>query len=314
MRKKVIVTGANGFTGKYLMRELIRHGLDVIGTWHSSSPDEENRAEWRQIDLLHFEECQRLIHAEKPDAVIHLAAQNSVVAARENPRQTIESNVLGAVNLLEAVRMGKRPVKCVLAGSAAIYDAARSGAAITEECSVKPQNLYAVTKIFQEQIAERFCADYGMEIICTRPFNYSGYLQGENCFLPSLCRQVSEIASGRRVPVLTLGNLDVSRDFLDVRDVAAAYRLLLEDDVPEGVYNIASGESVKLIDIAVYLCGKSGREIEIKTDPALLRKNDIVYICGDATKLKSATGWKANYSIFDTVDWIYDSMQGENRW
>ena len=314
MRRKVIITGANGFTGKYLIKELNRHGFCVIGTWHNNPPDNGNEAAWRHIDLLKPEECENLLNTEKPDAIIHLAAQNNVVVAKGNPRRTIENNILGTVNILEAARKSSGSVRCILAGSAAVYDAEKSGASMEEEFIIKPKNIYAVTKVSQEQIAECFSGDYGMDIICTRPFNYSGYLQAESCFIPSLCRQVSEISKGKCDPVLTMGNLNVSRDFLDVRDVADAYRLLLGNDVPAGIYNIASGKSVKLMDITEYLCNKSGMEIEIRTDPALIRKHDIPYICGNAAKLKAATGWKTKYSVFDTVDWIYGRMQGEDRW
>lgn len=314
MGKRIIITGANGFTGKYLLTELNRYGFCVTGTWHISPPDNEDKIVWRQIDLLMYDECEQLINTETPDAIIHLAAQNSIITAKGNPRQTIENNVIGAVNILEAVRASQRPIKCILAGSAAIYDAVKGDVLITEEMPVRPRNLYAVTKVFQEQAAERFCADYGMNIVCTRPFNYSGRLQAETCFLPSLCRQISEIADGRHDPVLTLGNLNVSRDFLDVRDVVSAYRLLLEDNVPGGIYNIASEKSIKLIDIVNYLCRKAGKKIEICIDPSLVRKDDVTYICGDASKIRSVTGWRTNYSVFDTADWIYEGMQGEKRW
>lgn len=311
MRGKIIVTGANGFTGKYLMRELAEYGFQAVGIWHHSMPEHGGEFEWHRIDLTDGDACERLVDRVKPDAIIHLAAQNSVPAAKQNPGETLRNNVLAAVNILEACRKSTGDIRCMLAGSAAVYDMSACSHKITEDMPVLPRNTYALTKYFQEQMAQRYRADYGMDILCTRPFNYSGYCQGENCFLPNLCRQVSRIAGGRQEPKLNLGNLQVGRDFLDVRDVACAYRLLLDEDVPSGIYNISSDSSVKLIDIADYLCHKAGIEIEIHTDESLLRKDDVPYICGSAEKIKAATNWKADHSVFDTVNWIYESMQEE---
>lgn len=314
MKEKVIITGANGFTGKYLMRELLQYGFNVIGTWYRSvpAPDNTRNFKWRQIDLTKYEECKDLISTENPDVIVHLAAQNNILVAREEPRQTIRNNILGMTNILEAIRTEKKAIKCILAGSAAVYDTVQEDIRITEEMPVIPKNIYALTKCFQEQLAERYNMDYGMNIICTRPFNYTGYLQEEKCFIPSLCRQVSEIEKRRCKPSLLLGNLSVYRDFLDVRDVVCAYRLLLEDDVPNGIYNISSGNAVRLMNIVNYLCNKIEMKIEININPALVRSDDVSYICGDTTKIREATGWQAEYSIFDTVDWIYERMREEN--
>lgn len=310
---RVIVTGANGFTGKYLMRELMRHGIRSIGIWHANQPGVQGECEWARLDLTNRDACSSLIHRLQPDAIVHLAAQSSVVASKDHPVQTIEDNVIGTVNLLEAVRTSGSDIRCILAGTAAVYDASACNAGITEESPVKCNHMYALTKRIQEQIAERYRIDYGMEILCTRPFNYTGYLQGEHCFIPSLCRQVSDIKKGKKEPILTLGNLKVSRDFSDVRDVARAYRLLLNKNVPCGIYNIASGKAVRLMDIVRYLCEKAKLEITIDVNPALVRKDDIESICGNADKIKSETGWESSCSIFDTADWIYTSMQEEDQ-
>lgn len=311
MRRKIIVTGANGFTGKYLMRELEEYGFQVIGTWHQSMPENISEFVWKQVDLLDYDTCEWLVDSTKPDAIIHLAAQNSVIVAKQNPRETIHNNVMSTVNILEACRTNATKIRCILAGSAAVYDTVECNCAITENMPVFPRNMYALTKVFQERMAGRYQEDYGMDIICTRPFNYTGYLQRENCFIPNLCRQVYRIAEGRQEPRLNLGNLNVSRDFLDVRDVAYAYRLLLHENVTSGVYNISSGKSVKLMDIVNYLCQRTGVEVEIHTDESVLRKDDATYICGDNEKINAATGWKARYSVFDTVNWMYENMQEE---
>jgi len=308
MQKKIIVTGANGFTGKYLMQELATHGFSVVGTWHKQSPEFKIKYNWQQTDLMEYESCEQLIYKINPDAVIHLAAQNSVPKAIENPKDTIYTNVLGTANLLEAIRKSNKNIRFILSSSAAVYYSNKVERAISEDMSVLPCNMYSLTKYIQEQLAERYRTDYNMNIICTRPFNYSGYLQEESCFIPNLCRQMSLIASGKQEARLNIGNLHISRDFLDVRDVVKAYRFLLENDVPNGIYNISSGKATKLQDIVNYLCNKLKIKVELYTDQSLIRKNDIRYICGDAAKIKAATKWTVNYTIFDTVDWIYESM------
>lgn len=313
MQIKVIVTGANGFTGKYLMQELAEHDFHAVGTWYRNLPKNMDEYEWYQIDLSKYSECIELIDKIKPDVIIHLAAQNSVVQGKQNPRKTIYNNVLSVINLLEAVRQNTQNIKCILAGSAGVYGAAKFNEKIMEDMPVTPGNMYSLTKFFQEKVAERYHIDYGMNIICTRPFNYSGYLQEENCFIPNLCRQVSMIVGRKQEPKLKLGNLNVSRDFLDVRDVVRAYRLLVDVNVPYGIYNISSGNAIRLIDIVNYLDHQIGMDIEILTDESLLRKDEISYLCGDNSKLIKATGWEVRYSVFDTVDWIYRNMQEAGR-
>ena len=309
IRKKILVTGAAGFTGGYMVKELVCHGYDVTGTYyHKTYKDESINCKWYKIDMTDYVQCNRMLQELEPDAVIHLAAKNNMVDAQRNPAETIHMNMTVSVNLLEAVRRFAPACKVVLAGSAAVYEAGSTEEKLSEEMKVNPQNAYALTKIFQEQLSFFYGNQYNIKVICTRPFNYTGIGQEETCFIPSLCRQVSSITNGHADAVVRMGNISVQRDFSDVRDVVSAYRFLLENDNVSGVYNICSGNAVTLKDIVQYVCGKSNIEIRAEQDSNLCRANDAMYICGNNKRLKEDTGWEPQYSIFDTIDWIYEKM------
>lgn len=313
MPKRVIVTGGNGFTGQYVIQELLKNNYQVTGIYHQSFECVHLNCKWYHLDLLDLEGCKQLIQSIMPDAVIHLAAQSNVILSQENPQQAIEANILCTLNLLEAIRLFNPKIKCILAGTSAVYHTTTEKIKLREDMPIKSQNIYALTKQFQEQVAALYIDVYQMNIICTRPFNYTGYGQKEHCFIPNLCRQVSNIDCGKREKNLSLGNISVYRDFLDVRDVACAYRLLLDAKVKSGIYNISSGKAVLLSDIVRYLCKKVGGQIKVGQKPSLMRKNDNFYIEGDNSLLKKSTGWSFHYSIFDTVDWIYEKMKEENE-
>lgn len=310
IKKRVLVTGAAGFTGKYMVNELVRHGYEVTGTYHNKIYENEFAdCKWYKIDMTDYSQCNRMLQELKPDAVIHLAAKNNMVDAQMNPAETIHTNMTVTVNLLEAVRNYVPACKVIFAGSAAVYEADSVEEKLSEGMNVSPQNTYALTKTFQEQLAHFYGEQYHMKVLCTRPFNYTGVGQEDKCFIPSLCRQVSNIANGQAEAVIRMGNISVQRDFSDVRDVVSAYRLLLEKENANGIYNICSSNAVKLEDIVQYVCGKSNRGIRVEQDSSLCREKDAMRICGDNRRLKADTGWIPQYNIFDTIDWIYGNMQ-----
>ena len=311
MLKKIIVTGANGFTGKYMVHELLENGYEVVGTYHKKLDERISQCEWYKINLTNLRECELMIKEVHPDAIIHLAAQNSIIISKEMPEETVQVNILSILNILNSVRICNFDIRCILAGTSAVYKPTEELVKLNESMPVSSINIYALTKNFQEQLAKLYCNEYRLDIICTRPFNYTGYKQSEKCFIPSICRQVSDMAKGKKEKILCVGNLQVYRDFLDVRDVVHAYRLLLDENVKTGGYNISSGKALPLIGLVQYICGKVKDNIKIRQDISLIRQDDNLYMCGDNLKLKQFTGWFANYNIYETIDWIFEKMMEE---
>jgi GDP-4-dehydro-6-deoxy-D-mannose reductase len=308
--KVVIVTGASGFTGYYVVKELLKNGFDIVATYlKNKSNNDDNEIRWCQVDLTDKDSCLKLIKSVEPYAIIHLAAQNNIILSKDFPEETLRINNNSVINILESVRLYSPKTKCILAGSAAVYRVMGDKEKLTEDSEIGFENAYMLSKIYQEQLAKLY-QKFGLKIICTRPFNYTGCYQRNDTFVSSMCHQISDMVNNKALTSIKVGNIDVFRDFSDVRDVARAYHLLLDEDVQSGIYNISSGTAVLLRDIVEYLCGKVNREIQIITDTSLLRKNETLYICGDNSFIKNKTGWSNIYTIYDTLDWMCDYSMG----
>ncbi len=315
---KVLVTGADGFVGEHLVAELLASGYSVTGSTLSLppvrdtlTPEEASSVDWKAADVRDHDALVRLISATRPERVYHLAGFASGALARENAAVSLNVNAGGTVNLFEAV-MSVRDVdpefnpRILVMGSGDSYgDAARDGVPLSEKLPLRPVSPYGLSKAAQELAAHTYRRAHGLRILVTRSFNLVGSGQGPNFVVPDFCSQVSEIVSGNAASEIRVGNLDVERDFTDVRDGVRALRLVMELEDPKAAYNIASGHPIGIRQILDWILDEAGVEPEIHVERARLRENEVARIQGDASRLRQDTGWVPRFSIEDSVREVY---------
>ena len=295
MTKRVLITGAAGFTGGHILNHLQKQGFQVWGTTRRAQP---KRPELHSCDLTDPKQITALVEQIRPQYVLHLAAR--AYAQETDTLGYYRHNVLATEHLLAALsRLSKPPQRVILASSAAVYGN-QGRAQLDESLCPKPAGHYGISKLAMEHIAHSF-ADQ-LPIICTRPFNYTGVGQCEPFLIPKLVRHFQQ-----RAPVIELGNIDVAREFNDVRDVARWYTALLQtEQPPDAVINLASGQAHTIRDIICLLEQIAGYKIQVQTVPYLKRPGDQAILTGDSTRLSHIVGTPlCQYQIIDTLNWMY---------
>jgi len=290
--KQTLVIGAAGFVGKYLVRELEGNGHRVCA---ADIPD---------LNILDAESLDKTFAKTEFDYVVNLAAISSVGTSWKDPVMTLEVNVRGTLNILNAVQKYCPKAKVLLVGSAEEY--APKDAPLTEEDRLEASNPYGITKIAQENFAELYRKKYGMKIVCTRSFNHTGIGQNTNFVLPSFVKQVAEIEKNGKPGKIFVGNLAVSRDFSDVRDVVSTYRNLLENDNEYNVYNVGSGKAYLLSDLLDYIVSLASVPVEICIDPEKFRPVEVPCICADNSRIKNV--WPGT-DIKQTIKEMFEIWQ-----
>lgn len=293
----VLVTGANGFVGAYLLQLLKEHGHEVtaIGLSVGDLSDRFGVTAVEQ-DILDAEGLRRSFKHIHPEVVVHLAAVSNVGLSWQEPALTVDVNIRGALNVLEALRFANPAAKLINVGSGDEYGmSAQAGIPLTEDVLCQPQSPYAITKYCAEQLCLQLANKYGMRLIQTRSFNHYGPGQGRGFVIPDFASQIVTMERGQALPVLLVGNMEVYRDFTHVADVVKAYIALVEHDVPSGVYNICSGKARKISDILNQLLALAQIKIDIKQDADKIRPSDVPYFVGSPQKIREATGWNAQH-------------------
>ena len=292
---KALITGSRGFVGGYLRRELEQHGYSVIGL--DLAADDQTLA----ADLCSAQQMRDVLKQTQPDVIFHLAGQANVALSWQIPQKTFELNVLGMINLLEAVRLEQPKAKIVGIGSSDQYgNLGEAGQNVTEETMLRPQTPYAVSKKAQEEIALVYSRVYGMSVCMTRSFNHAGAGQKRGFMIPDFASGIAAVEQ-RRAEYLSVGNLSAKRDFTHVRDVVRAYRLIAERGRSGEVYNIGSQIVYSAQEILDRLCAMANREIPVRQDPAKMRPSDTPVICCDHSKLTRDTGWMPEISMDETL-------------
>lgn len=304
--EKALVIGAAGFVGGYLIDCLSKEfGMKVFGTRLSNQSFSHKNAEIFDLDIMDKTQISNLLLKIHPDKIFHLAAQSSVALSWKNPQLTVDINVKGAVNILEAVKDLDYKPKLLMIGSSEEYGRAAVGN-VDENNSLKPGNVYAATKACQNMLGAIYAKAYGLDIISVRAFNHIGPGQAEGFVMSDFCKQVAEIEAGKREPVMSVGNLSASRDFTDVRDVVRAYALLAQKGTAGETYNVGSGRAVQIQSLLDRIVARSKVAIEVRIDQAKLRPVDVPKIEADISKITQETGWKPELDINDTIGDVLD--------
>lgn len=302
---RVLITGGTGFVGTHLIRFLKSQAskIAVIALGDRTSQQEPG-IEYHTLDIRRADQVRSLVHNISPTHVYHLAGISAIDVSWNNPRLTFEVNVLGAYNLFEAAMSLPSLPKILNVSTSQVY--AASGMVLTETSRVNPDNPYAASKAMAEMLRVPYRLCIGGGIITARSFNHTGPGQAPNFVLPSIARQFAEMEAGLRPPRLTAGDVEVKRDFTDVRDVVLAYSALLDKGRTDEVYNVCSGAAVCLADVIRQFEAISGIAVEIETDPARLRSNEVSLIFGDPTKIRRETGWSPQIPLDKTIRDLLD--------
>jgi GDP-4-dehydro-6-deoxy-D-mannose reductase len=299
---RILVTGAAGFVGRHAVTTLRARGHEVIAA--SLEGFAVADATPRQLDIRDPQGVARLFEAERPDAILHLAAIAFVPAVTKDPRLGFETNALGSVNLLAAARDFTPHARFVHVSTAEVYGrAVNSSGPITEATPIAPASIYGASKAAAEHAAAAFALD-GLDAVILRPFNHIGPGQEGVYVVASFARQIAELEQGGG-GVLRHGNLDAIRDFSDVRDIVRAYAIALE--APRGAlesgapYNVCSGNGVRIGDLVRDMVALAKTPMRLELDPQRVRKVDVPVMVGDASRFRAATGYAPSIPFATTL-------------
>lgn len=290
--RNLLITGQTGFVG--------RHVLNHLDAGHSSG--------WQLVppvphNLLDPASLDNWLAGQCPDAVLHLAGQTFVPAAIQDPAATLQVNLLGTLNLLQALKRRGFKGTFLYVSSGDVYGQVDiDRLPITETLLPRPRNPYAVSKL----AAEHLCLQWSISepdwrILVARPFNHIGPGQTDNFLIPDMAHQLVRIHRGQQPPALQVGDVDVSRDFLDVRDVISAYFALLDKGRSGEIYNVCSGTERIIRDLIMQMADLAGLEITLDQDPARLRRAEQRRVAGSCNKLQTETGWQASITTTTTL-------------
>lgn len=308
MKKQVaFITGIAGFAGSWLAEELLEHGYRVIGTL---LPGESTRNIEHILDKLELSELEitdrdksiKAVSRIKPDYLFHLAAMASVGQSFSKVQLTLDVNINGTVNLLDAAREYGKLKKFIFVSSPDCYGVfSPKNKLIDEDQPLNPISPYGISKATAEQLSLFFYRQHNLPVTVARAFNHSGPRQSDTFVIPSFASQVASIELGLRPPKMMVGDLSAKRDISDVRDIVRGYRLLAEKGKAGRVYQLSSGKAVKIETILKTLLGCSSKKIKVSTDPSRLRKNDIPVLRGSNRRASQEVGFMTRYSLKTTL-------------
>lgn len=299
--RKLLITGEDGFVGTNIraMEQEIRadFGWELL-----SAPAAYDLRDQAALDVL--------INATRPDGVIHLAGISFVPDSFNDPEATLQINLIGTLHLFQALKKCAFTGPLLFVSSGDVYGRLDAGDLPVEESHLpRPSNPYAVSKLAAEALCCQWAQTEGFKVIVARPFNHIGPGQREDFVLASMARQIVRIRRGLQAPFMQVGDIDVTRDFLDVRDIISAYLHLLDKGLSGETYNVCSGEERRIRDLILTLQRLAGVEVELQQDVARLRPIDQRRVVGSKRKLVEATGWKQNHSLDETLKTVLEDWE-----
>ncbi len=321
MTDRILMTGITGFVGSHLAELLINEGYHVYGTyrWRSKLDNIEKIISdiiLLDCDIRDSHSVLKAVEESRPNYIFHLASQSYVPMSWKAPADTFETNAIGTIHLLEAVKqlrtIGIDPV-IHIAGSSEEYGLVYPNETpIKETNPLRPLSPYGISKVAEDMIGVQYNKSYGLKTVITRAFNHTGPKRGDVFVTSNFAKQIAEIekrdSNNFLHNVIYTGNLDAYRDFTDVRDIVKAYWMsVTNSNIKYGEpYNICSGNTVKIKDVLDILLSMTDKKIEIKHDSSRMRPSDVEILHGDCTKFKNATGWKPEIEFKQTMKDLLD--------
>lgn len=312
---RVLITGITGFAGSHLAEFILKEFPDVevwgLVRWRSplnNIAHIKDKLHFVEGDLKDYVSLREALKISKPDKIFHLAAQSFVPTSWKLPAETFSINVIGEINLFEAIRELKLDPLIHIAGSSEEYGLVyENEVPIKETNPLRPLSPYAVSKVAQDYLAYQYFQSYKLKTVRTRAFNHSGPRRGYVFVTSNFAMQVAMIEKGKQPPEIHVGDLTAKRDFSDVRDIVKGYWLSLEKGEPGEVYNISSGRAYQIKEVLDILLSYSKVNVKVIQDPERMRPSDVLLLIGDSTKFQKRTGWKPTIpfekTLKDLLDW-----------
>jgi len=317
--KKYLITGFSGFVGQHFVEYLescgqdcLVRGLDVHEPYFDFGQFKKVRIGFETIDLLSKNRVEYIIHEFQPDYIIHLASFSSVAFSWKEPIASFQNNTNIYLNLLEAVRKANLPTRILSVGSSEEYgNVNEEELPLREEMPLKPVSPYAVSRVSQELLSQIYVTGYDLDIIMTRSFNHIGPYQKDIFVIPSFVKQLVQLKKeGVEPKELRTGNINVIRDFTDVRDVVSAYYQLLMQGEKGEIYNVCSGKGWTLQEIIDLVSGMLNIKVRVQPDTTLFRPDDNKIVIGSNEKLKKAIKWESRYSLRQSLQDMIKDWEG----
>ena len=313
---RALITGASGFVGGHLVEHLSSLGDTIIGVsasgrWPAPLAHLDRLARIEPFDLASGDEdaLADLLRRKQPEAIYHLAAQANPQASVNDPRGTWALNLGGTLNLLEAMKASGSKARIVIVGSGVCYgNPPAVFMPVSESCPLRPNNPYSASKAAADLLGIQHYLAHGTDVVMARPFNHAGPRHSPTYVLGGLAKQVADVEAGSK-PRVEVGNLDIVRDFTDVRDVVRGYRLLAEKGRAGEIYNLGTGQGTKLADALDFLQSRAKVPVDVFIDPARVRPVDQPLLVADATKLRNETGWAPRFTIEQTLQDMLDAWR-----
>jgi len=318
---KILITGFSGFVSRYFLEYLEHNGIDTLikgidvqGPDFNQESYKKIKFDFEKVDLLDKDKVESIIFEFKPDYILHLASFSSVAFSWKDPLLSFQNNTNIFLNLLEAIRKSEISTRILSVGSSEEYgNVEEKDLPLTESHSLKPVSPYAVARVSQELLSKIYNNGFGLDIVMTRSFNHIGPFQKDVFVLPSFVKQLVKMKKlGVKCKDIITGDETIVRDFTDVRDVVAAYYLLLTRGEKGEVYNVCSGRGWSLKEIIEIISRILEIEMPtIKKDPKLLRPDDNKIIVGSNEKITNNLNWQARYSIEESLEDVIKYWEGQ---